>query len=116
MRTLIRYLPARSRGESFDTRSFFQPIDATAVAPAETSDTKKSAATPAVTESAPPVQRKAPKKRHTVSRYASPGGRVALFPGKYYNRAPSGYRESRWGDYYLDLVTQRSAPVPLSIP
>ena len=50
----------------------------------------------------PPVQKKATKKRHTVSRYASRGGPIALFPGKYYNRAPSGYRKSPWGDYYSD--------------
>ena len=65
-------------------------------------DATKSAAAPTATEPTPPVQKKPTKKRHTVSRYASRGGPIALFPCKYYNRAPSGYRESPWGDYYSD--------------
>jgi hypothetical protein len=55
-------------------------------AKAATPDATKSAAAPTATEPTPPVQKKATKKRHTVSRYASRGGPIALFPGKYYNR------------------------------
>jgi hypothetical protein len=74
------------------------------MAPAEAHDATKSAAAPAVTEPAPPVQKKVTKKRHTVSRSASRGGPVELLPGEYHNGAPSGYRESRW-DYYSDHNT-----------
>jgi hypothetical protein len=76
---------------------------ATAVAPAEAPDATKSAAAPAVTEPAPPVQKKVTKKPYIVSRYASRGGLVELL-GEYHNAAPSGYRESRWG-YYSDRNT-----------
>ena len=77
---------------------------ATAMAPAEAHDATTSAAAPAVTEPAPPVQKKVTKKRHTVSRSASRGGPVELLPGEYHIGAPSGYRENRWG-YYSDHNT-----------
>jgi hypothetical protein len=84
-------------------------------AKAATPDATKSAAAPTATEPTPPVQKKATKKRHTVSRYASRGGPIALFrantttaPRADIVKAPGGITTPTVVSTYLKIADRRN--------
>jgi hypothetical protein len=74
------------------------PADA---APAKAADVTMPTAGAAPATDPAPVQKKATKKPHFASRYASRGGPLAFVRGEYYNRVLG---DGRWGYYYQDKV------------